>query len=259
MAGYYGQSVSDFHIGKSSPSFVSNMRRMLQARSARHYTMGQKSGKIARSRIYRVGLPPIDSGDWNSKVFKKRTQETDLMDTCVSLLGDWSGSMGGSKSEHTAKATGLINDAFAKVLRIPVEILAFSASGSRPVMGIIKSFGKSASADQIAERFHSFLAHMSGNNDADALLWAYSRILKQPQKRKLLIVLSDGAPADGIGDPSYALKQVTKRITEEKRVELYGIGIMDRNVERYYPRWRVIDHGEGIESALVDVLGNMLK
>jgi cobalamin biosynthesis protein CobT len=259
MGNMYGQTIEDFHIGDASPSFVSNMRRMLQARSVRHYTMGHKAGKLARSRLYRVGLPPIDSGDWNSKVFKKRTQETDLLDTCASIVCDWSGSMGGSKAEHAAKGASLINAAFSQVLHIPVEILAFSSHGSRPSIAVIKSFDKKASSDQIAERFYKFLAYMAGNNDADSLLYAYSRILPRKEKRKLMIVMSDGAPADGIGDPSYALKQVTQRITQEKRVELYGLGMMDRNVERFYPRWKVVDNGGSIEQALVEVLGEMLK
>jgi cobalamin biosynthesis protein CobT len=247
-----------FHIGETSPSFVSNVRRLLQAKSAKHYQHGHKTGKIAPSRLYRVGLPPIDSGDWNCKVFKKRTQETDLMDTCVTVLVDWSGSMHGEKCKHAAKATGLLNEAFAKVLRMPVEILSFSSRGSTPIMAVVKSYSRPATADQIAARFHKFLDHMNGNNDADSVLWAYDRILKRKEKRKLLIVMSDGSPSDGIGDPSYALKQVTSRIEAEGKVELYGIGIMDRNVERYYPKWHVIDYGQGIEQALISVLGKAL-
>ena len=252
------ESVADFHIGESSPSFVSNVRRLLQAKSAKHYQHGFKVGKVAPSRLYWVGMPPIDGGDWNSKVFRKRTQETDLMDTCVTVLVDWSGSMHGNKCRHAAKATSLLNEAFARVLHMPVEILSFTSSGSTPVMAVIKSYAKPANADQIAARFHKFLDRMNGNNDADSVLWAYDRILKRKEKRKLLIVMSDGSPSDGLGDPAYALKQVTSRIMSEGRVELYGIGIMDRNVERYYPKWHVIDYGEAIEAALINVLGKAL-
>jgi cobalamin biosynthesis protein CobT len=231
---------------------------MLQVKSAKHYVNGYKSGKMSSSRLYRVGLPPIDGGDWNSKVFKRRTQETNLLDTAVLVLVDWSGSMGGSKAEHAAKGAGLINEAFSKVLHIPLEILSFSCSGPEPTIAVIKSFNRNASSDEIADRFCQFLAHMSGNNDADSLLYAYSRILKRPEKRKIILVMSDGSPADGIGDPSYALKTVTKRIGDERMVELYGVGIMDRNVERFYPKWHVIDYGQSIEEGLITVLGKAL-
>lgn len=255
----YGSTVSMYHVGKTTPGFVANARRLLQVKSAVHYEMGHKHGKLAPSRMWRVGMPPIDSGDWNSRIFKQKRQESDVFDTCFTCLVDWSGSMGGDKATAAAKAAGYINEAFANTLHMPVEILSFSSHGDQPVMGVIKSYGRKATNDQIAERFYSFLDYMSGNNDADSLLWAYDRILKRKEKRKLLFVLSDGSPADGLGDPVYALKQVTSRIEQERRVELYGIGIRDTNVERFYKKHHVIRYGEDIESGLIAVLSKALS
>ena len=247
------------HIGKSSPSFVSNMRRLLQVKSAKHYTHGHKSGKIAASRMWRVGLPPIDGGDWNSRVFKKVTAETDLLDTAVLVLSDASGSMCGEKYLTAAKACGLINDAFGCVLHVPLCIVAFSTFGETPTHGIMKEFNEKVSPDSMAERFADFSTYMSGNNDADSLMWAYHHIIRRKEKRKLIIVLSDGSPADGIGDPVYALKSVAATILKEKMVDLYGIGIMDKNVEKFYPKNRVIKNISELEPALVEVLGKALS
>lgn len=254
----YGARVSDYHVGKSSPAFVSNMRRLLQVKAAKHYTHGHKSGKLAASRLWRVGLPPIDGGDWNSRVFKVKSSETDLLNTAVLFLVDWSGSMSGTKSQYAAKASALVNDAFGNVLHVPLCIVAFSSNGETPVLGIMKGFNERVSADSMAERFHDFLGHMSGNNDADSLLWAYRHILERPEKRKIIIVASDGSPADGIGDPFHALKTVTQDILKSGIVDLYGLGIMDENVKHFYPKHKIIRRADELENALVDLMGNAL-
>jgi cobalamin biosynthesis protein CobT len=256
MARYTG--VDRYHVGKSSPSFVSNMRRLLQVRSAKHYSHGHKSGKLAASRLWRVGLPPIDGGDWNGKVFKKKTQETDLLNTCIIILADGSGSMSGSKFETAARGCGLCNDAFSTVLHVPLCVVCFTSYGPTPVLGIMKDFNERVSDDQMAERFHDFSGKMSGNNDADSLLWCWNKILYRPEKRKIIIVMSDGSPADGIGDPYFALKHTTEQILKDGRVDLYGIGIMDTNVTAFYPKNRVIDRISDLEPALVEVMGKAL-
>lgn len=256
--GRYGERRSDFHIGKASPAFVSNMRRLLQVKSAKHYVTGQKHGRLTASRLWRVGMPPIDGGDWNSRVFKRRTAETDLLDTCILLLNDGSGSMSGDKFQTTAKASALCNDAFARVLHIPLCVAAFTTSGPVPVIGIMKAFNETVSDDQMADRFYDFSSRMSGNNDADSLLWAFNEIVKRKEKRKVIIVLSDGSPADGLGDPSYALKQTTDTILKDGRVDLYGIGIMDTNVKRFYPKHKVINSISELEPSLVEVMGKAL-
>lgn len=252
-------SVSTYHIGNSSPAFVSNMRRLLQVRAAKHYSLGKKRGKIAASRMYRVGLPPIDGGEWNSRVFKTKTSETDLQDTAAFILTDASGSMSGSKYVASAHAAQLINDAFARVLHVPIKIAAFSSFGETPVIGMMKDWNEVVSADKMAERYHKFSGYMSGNNDADVVLWAYRDLLTRKEKRKVLIVCSDGSPADGIGDPVFALKSVVEQITKEGRVDLYGLGIMDTNVKRFYPKHVVIRDSSELESALVDLMGKALS
>jgi cobalamin biosynthesis protein CobT len=249
---------SDYHIGKASPSFVSNMRRLLQVKSAVNYEHGYKSGKIAASRLWRVGMPPIDSGDWNSRVFKRITGHSDFSDTAILLLADASGSMSGTKYQTAAKACALCNDAFGVVLHIPLCIVSFTSSGPLPVMGMMKDFRDRVSADDLADRFAQFAVYMSGNNDADSLLWSYHHILERKEKRKVIIVLSDGSPADGNGDPYYALSRVTESIQNEKLVDLYGLGIMDRNVERFYKKHKVINKIGELEPTLVDLMGKAL-
>lgn len=255
----YGESPTDYHIGKSAPAFVNQARRLLQIKQAKYYTHGMKSGKVSASRLWRAGMPVVDDGDWNSRVFKKKQSNGDVTNTAITVLVDWSGSMGGIKAQCAAKAAGLLNDAFSRVLHIPLEILAFSTFGSAPSIGIIKSYKKAATADQVAERFVRFLSHMGGNNDADSLQFAYQRILQRKERRKILIVMSDGSPSDGVGDPVFALKAVCDDITKQGLVELYGVGIMDRNVERFYPKYRVLKSHCQIEPCLIELLTEALR
>lgn len=251
-------TVSEFMLKNPSPSFVSNMRRLLQVRAATHYIHGQKRGKIAANRVWRVGLPPIDGGDWNAAIFKRREAHSDILNTAVSILVDWSGSMAGSKCRAAAQASQLINEAFGKVLRVPLRIVAFSSTGPYPVLGVMKEWNESVSMEDMAERFQNFLGRMAGNNDADALMWMWHDIVARKEKRKVIIVLSDGSPADGFGDPYYALEKVTKEIIDDGRVDLYGLGIMDTNVQHFYPKWKVVNSPREIEPALVELMGKAL-
>ena len=191
-------------------------------------------------------------------MFKRITGHAELQDTAIALLSDASGSMGGSKYKTAAKACALCNDAFGVVLHIPLCIVTFTSNGPIPVMGMMKDFNDRVSADDLAVRFADFSHKKSGNNDADSLLWMYHHILARKEKRKVIIVLSDGSPADGHGDPYYALKQVTETIEKEKLVDLYGLGIMDRNVEHFYKKHKVINKIGELEPTLVDLMGKAL-
>jgi len=255
----YRGDVKSFHIGETAPAFANKARRLLQIKQAKSYTHGMKSGKISMSRIWRAGMPVMDDGDWNSRVFKKKHQDGDVTNTAISVLVDWSGSMGGIKAQSAAKGAALLNDAFSRVLHIPLEVLAFSTYGSAPIIGEIKPFAKNVTADQCAKRFHKFLRYMGGNNDADSVQYAYQRLLKRKEKRKILIVMSDGSPSDGVGDPVYALKSVVDDIVRQNRVEIYGIGILDQNVKKFYPKYRVLKKHDEIQSCLIELLTEALS
>jgi cobalamin biosynthesis protein CobT len=123
-------------------------------------------------------------------------------------------------------------------------------------MGIIKAFGSRVSDEDVYARFSDFSRRMWGNADADAILFAYDRLLRQNTKRKVLIVLSDGSPADGVGetDASYALKVTVKQIEEDKQADIIGIGIMDTEVRRFYKQHTVINKAEELEDGLMKVI-----
>ena len=253
-SGYLNREGGSLSKLNTSTSFANRVRRYLQVKSATLYMGGHTKGTIHNRALYRAALPIVGDGDWNRRVFRKK-YEADLLDTSVSLLVDMSGSMNGPKVVHATKSAMLINHVISNVLRVNTEILTFSEDYGT-IVGVIKPFSIRATDEQIYSRFDDFTSRMWGNADADAINFAYDRLLQQQTKRKVLIVLSDGSPADGIGDtdPYYALKYVVQHIEEQKRADIIGIGIMDKNVMQFYKKHVVIQRADELEDGLLKVI-----
>lgn len=239
---------------RSSPHFANRVRKFLQVKTEDGYIGGMKRGSVNTRALYRAGMPQIADGDWNKKVFRVR-DENELLDTSVSLVVDMSGSMAGPKIVHATRAAMTLNNVISNVLRVNTEILTFSWE-RKSIIGVIKPFGTRASDDDILARFNKMADKMWGNNDADSIAFAYDRLKKQETKRKVMVVLSDGSPADGIGDtdPFYALKYVVNQIEEDKKCDIIGIGIMDSSVNQFYSRRVVIPNSACLEEKLLEVI-----
>lgn len=96
------------------------------------------------------------------------------------------------------------------------------------------------------------------NHDAAGLYHAYKETIKRSEKKRVVIVLSDGQPsASGIPAHNQLLK-LTKRIEEEKAVELMGIGICDKSVKSYYRRWAVVNDVEELPTKALTSLQKII-
>jgi len=90
-------------------------------------------------------------------------------------------------------------------------------------------------------------------------MFAYNRRRGRKNKRKILIVLSDGQPATHrAGDIYGYTREVIKAIENKKDVEIYGIGIQTNSVQHLYKKCKVIDDAGQLESAVVDLVGNFI-
>jgi len=95
------------------------------------------------------------------------------------------------------------------------------------------------------------------NADGEALVFAASRLLKRPEPKKVLIVLSDGAPAtDRMRDAQWHLKQVTQQLEAEPGLELAAIGICDDSPKDYYTRHSAVFNASDLPAALTKILDN---
>ena len=106
---------------------------------------------------------------------------------------------------------------------------------------------------------------LKDNIDGEALIWAHDRLMRRPEKRKILMVISDGAPVDDstllANGSSYLdahLREVVKMIEDQNTVEIVALGI-GHDVSRYYKRAITLHNGEGLASAMLNELSEFLK
>ena len=97
---------------------------------------------------------------------------------------------------------------------------------------------------------------MQGNPDGENILWSYDRLLKRKEKKRILIVGSDGSPA--ASKSSHGLEKFTKQVIEEiegkKKVDIYGLGLCSKSVEHYYKNHGVVMKPQEIPSKLLTLI-----
>lgn len=236
---------------------ANRLQRKLMAQQTRSWRFDQEEGTLDAARLARIVANPT------VPLTYKQEKETEFRDTIVTLLIDNSGSMRGRPIAIAAMTT----DILARTLErcgVKVEILGFTTkawkggksrdawlSGGRPenpgrlndLRHIIYK-----GADAPWRRTHKNLGLMlkegilKENIDGEALVWAWNRIARRPERRRILMVISDGAPVDDSTLASNAgnilerdLHNVIGWIEARRDVELTAIGI-GHDVGRYYKK-----------------------
>ncbi|KVV26627.1 cobalamin biosynthesis protein CobT [Burkholderia cepacia] len=199
-------------------------------------------------------------------------------DAAVGLLIDCSGSMAGRKIELARLCAAALCDALMQ-LGFACEALGYSsvedaamrAHYQRWIDAGRDTFGYNRFVERldlrVYKRFDS--DNPSGlaciecgheNPDGEALSWAAERLLAQRARRRILMVLSDGYPATGDGNPAILRTDLRARVDalRERRVELIGVGILDDSVEAFYPVSSVVEHLHELPAAAFSVLSDTL-
>lgn len=241
---------------EESRAFANKIRRYIQAEARSTVDKEKYHGRLDKSALVKLALPPIDKGEYNKKIFYDQRKHP-MKDTAIFVLTDWSGSMMGNKMILAADASQRLVHVFERILKVPVALAAFTNSYSECDIGYIKPYNtRGLPPEEIARRFARFSHYTSANNDADSVHWAWQQIVKRNEQRKLLIVLSDGCPAGSYkwSNESTNLKYVTKQIEADHRVELYGVGIKSNAVETYYTNNKVLSDATQINEALFNII-----
>ncbi|MCH2546790.1 MAG: cobaltochelatase subunit CobT [Alphaproteobacteria bacterium] len=236
---------------------AARLQRLLMARRLRHWEFEQEEGMIDASRLPQVVISP------DFPYYYKKENEAEFRDTVVTLLLDNSGSMRG----RPITVAALSADILARTLErcgVKVEILGFTTrdwkggsvrkqwvtDGSPANPGRLNDLRHIIykSADQRWMRGRKNLGLMlkdgilKENIDGEALLWAHDRLLARSEDRKILMVISDGAPVDdstlSVNNGSYLdrhLREAIEYVESRSPVELLAIGI-GHDVTRYYNR-----------------------
>lgn len=257
-----------------------NVERMMAARSQVVKIPGYRSGRLHSGSLHR-----LTAGD--DRVFR-RLQENKSVETAVTLLIDNSGSMRMSGAMRIAMCAGFALSQTLDRIKIKHEVLGFttgiiprSGAGSlreqraesdrlgRPYsryepmyMPIYKGFEERVSSE-VKQRFASSYGDADfarSNIDGEAVQVATRRLMCRPERRKVLIVMSDGFPAGmpAVGRELYSDLHRAVADAEKQRVEVIGIGIMSRAVETFYPRHIVLDKLEDLPGGVMNELRRIL-
>lgn len=266
------------HLQGIITRLANRLQRKLMAQQNRHWQFDLEDGILDSARLSRVIINPLQSLSF------KQESDTEFKDTVVTLLIDNSGSMRGRPITTAAISA----DVMARTLErcgVKVEILGFTTrswkggtaretwlkNGKPNAPGRLNDLRhivyKSADAPYRHARNNLGLMLREGllkeNIDGEALLWAHNRLMQRPEQRKIMMVISDGAPVDdstlSANHGQYLeshLKQVIHWIENKTAVELTAIGI-GHDVTRTYKRALTLNDVEGLGQALIEHLDGL--
>jgi len=259
---------------------ANRLQRRLMAQQNRSWDFDLEEGVLDAARLTRVIIDPMHPLSF------KVEQDTQFRDTVVTLLLDNSGSMRGRPITVAATCA----DILARTLErcgVKVEILGFTTrawkggqsrekwlAANKPANpGRLNDLRhivyKSADSPWRRARRNLGLMMREGllkeNIDGEALIWAHNRLLARPEQRRILMVISDGAPVDdstlSVNSGNYLekhLRQIIADIEGRSPVELIAIGI-GHDVTRYYKRAVTIVDAEELGGAMTEKLAELFE
>ena len=254
---------------------ANRLQRKVMAQQRRSWEFGLDEGILDPTRLAQIVANPTVPLSY------KAEKETEFRDTVVTLLIDNSGSMRGRPIALAAMSADIIAQTLERC-GVKVEILGFTTrawkggksrelwmnQGRPPEPGRLNDIRhiiyKSADAPMRRTRKNMGLMLKEGilkeNIDGEALAWAHNRMVKRGEARKIIMVISDGAPVDDSTlsvNPSNMLeadlRNVIQWIEDKRQVELTAIGI-GHDVTRYYKRAMCIADADQLAKALIDQL-----
>ena len=259
---------------------ANKLQRQLLAKQNRSWEFNLEEGQLDSSKLPRIIMDPF-----NSLSFKKE-KDLEFRDTIVTLLIDNSGSMRGRPITIAAICADILSRTLERCA-VKVEILGFTTKNwkggqSREKWSVTKKIlnpgrlndlrhiiYKSADAPWRQSKKNIGLMLKEGllkeNIDGEAILWAYNRIKKRKEERKIIMVISDGAPVDdstlSVNSGDYLekhLKQTVKFIEDKTDTEILAIGI-GHDVSRYYSKAIKITDVQELGDVMFDQLSNLFN
>ena len=259
---------------------ANKLQRKLLAQQNRAWDFDLEEGMLDVARLTRIVIDPMQPLSY------KRERDTDFRDTVVTLLLDNSGSMRGRPIMVAATCADILARTLGRC-GVKVEILGFTtrawkggqsretwlSEGKPAAPGRLNDLRhivyKSADAPWRRAKRNLALMMREGllkeNIDGEALAWAHKRLLGRPEQRRILMMISDGAPVDdstlSVNSGSYLelhLRQVIEEIESRSPVELMAIGI-GHDVTRYYRRAVTITDPSELAGAMTEQLVELFE
>lgn len=268
------------HLQGAVGRLANRMQRRLMAQQNRSWEFDLEEGYLDPARLTRLVIDPMQPLSF------KKEKDTKFRDTVVTLVIDNSGSMRGRPITVAATCA----DILARTLErcgVKVEILGFTtkawkggqsrekwlAGGKPPTPGRLNDLRhiiyKSADAPWRRSRRNLGLMMREGllkeNIDGEALMWAHGRLMARPEQRKIMMMISDGAPVDdstlSVNPGNYLerhLRAVIEQIETRSPVELLAIGI-GHDVTRYYRKAVTIVDADELAGAMTEQLAALFE
>lgn len=268
------------HLQGAVGRLANRLQRRLMAQQNRSWDFDLEEGYLDPARLTRLIIDPMQPLSF------KKEKDTKFRDTVVTLVIDNSGSMRGRPITVAASCA----DILARTLErcgVKVEILGFTtkawkggqsretwlAGGKQPAPGRLNDLRhiiyKSADAPWRRARRNLGLMMREGllkeNIDGEALMWAHNRLIGRREQRKILMMISDGAPVDdstlSVNPGNYLerhLRAVIEQIETKSPVELLAIGI-GHDVTRYYRRAVTIVDADELAGAMTEQLASLFE
>jgi cobaltochelatase CobT len=268
------------HLQGAVGRLANRMQRRLMAQQNRSWEFDLEEGYLDPARLTRLVIDPMQPLSF------KKEKDTKFRDTVVTLVIDNSGSMRGRPITVAATCA----DILARTLErcgVKVEILGFTtkawkggqsrekwlAGGKPPTPGRLNDLRhiiyKSADAPWRRSRRNLGLMMREGllkeNIDGEALMWAHGRLMARSEQRKILMMISDGAPVDdstlSVNPGNYLerhLRAVIEQIETRSPVELLAIGI-GHDVTRYYRKAVTIVDADELAGAMTEQLAALFE
>jgi cobaltochelatase CobT len=278
LRAYLDKQIS--HLQGVVARLANRLQRRLMAQQNRAWEFDLEEGTLDPARLPRIVI------DAQQPLSFKREKDTNFRDTVVTLVIDNSGSMRGRPISVAATCA----DILARTLErcgVKTEILGFTTrawkggqsrelwlqSGKPPLPGRLNDLRhiiyKSADSPWRRARKNLGLMMREGllkeNIDGEALDWAHKRLLARPEQRKILMMISDGAPVDdstlSVNPGNYLekhLRFIIEEIESRSPVELIAIGI-GHDVTRYYKRAVTIVDAEELGGAMTEKLAELFE
>ena len=272
------QQLSDFK--DLITKLANKLQRQLLAKQNRAWDFDLEEGLLDSSKLTRVVMDP-----YNSLSFKKE-KDFEFKDTIVTLLIDNSGSMRGRPITIAALCADILSRTLERC-SVKVEILGFTTKNWKGgnCRDIWNNSGKPKKPGRLNELRH--IIYKSGdapwrksknnlglmlkegllkeNIDGEAILWAYNRIKKRNEERKILMIISDGAPVDdstlSVNSGDFLekhLKKIVKFIEDKTETEILAIGI-GHDVSRYYKKAIKISDVQELGDVMIDQLSGLFE
>ena len=256
------------------------LQRFLMAQQNRSWEFNKEEGILDSSRLHKIIIDPLTALSY------KIEKDTDFKDTSVSILVDSSGSMRGRSMTVAAICADIISTTLERC-NVKTEVLGFTTKqwkGGESRKQWMED-GKPENPGRLNDIRHIIFKSaetpwrrgqknfglmlreglLKENVDGEALIWAHDRLARRQEQRKILMVISDGAPVD---DSTLStnknnfldlhLRQVIHSIESHSSVSLIAIGI-GHDVTRYYKNAVTIHRAEELGGAMLEQLTDLFK